>query len=535
MKAKCGVPRWAHLIRTHEPDVVKPASVAFTEMSVRCLCAILRVDYDQVDPQAYRQIRMPIRHGGLGLHDWAERAEDAYQASINNESKRDIADDPYAPAEAKVKEDGMWEDMMDALKEENKPFFDHLKRSATNMSTRWLVGDITAASSQPSNLFRAALLHRLRWAGAHPDHPTTFKCRCAYPQVKVRTTSYRDMVLHLAGCSKNGGPTKRHHLVREALAGLLNRAGYSVQQEVPLSPELRMDIIATPHEGPAIFIDTTVPNTTGLSLRTKNMAQVDKAKDSEKSKKYEEYVKSVNGRYLTFTIDIHGKMSQTAKTFLSEVTAKIKTCAPETACGASLTYTALTTTLSKALAFGNGMCLLRSQQMHLFGVRLGDAPARIYAPGMPLAPTTDAPSASEQPTPSPELDAPDEAFYEPPNDFSAGTDDDAHFSSCEDEPQPQDPDPSSNNNTPVNPLNGVFASLPSLPDASMHVLDPHNGPPLAPSVRDSIARITQSIRAASVANFQAGLLNNYLTPPRVPASQARPLAEQPPAARLATA
>ena len=41
----CGVPRWAHLIRTHEPAVVKPASAAFTEMSLRCLCAILRVDF----------------------------------------------------------------------------------------------------------------------------------------------------------------------------------------------------------------------------------------------------------------------------------------------------------------------------------------------------------------------------------------------------------------------------------------------------------------------------------------------------------
>ena len=28
----CGVPRWAHIIRTHEPAVSGPASVAFTEI-----------------------------------------------------------------------------------------------------------------------------------------------------------------------------------------------------------------------------------------------------------------------------------------------------------------------------------------------------------------------------------------------------------------------------------------------------------------------------------------------------------------------
>ena len=33
----CGVPRWAHIIRTHEPIVSRPASAAFTEMSVLTL------------------------------------------------------------------------------------------------------------------------------------------------------------------------------------------------------------------------------------------------------------------------------------------------------------------------------------------------------------------------------------------------------------------------------------------------------------------------------------------------------------------
>ena len=89
----CGVPRWAHLIRTHEPNVSRPASVAFTEMSTRCLSAILHADYDNLDDQTFRQMRIPIRHGGLGLHDWSEKAEEAYSMSVNMESNRATSED----------------------------------------------------------------------------------------------------------------------------------------------------------------------------------------------------------------------------------------------------------------------------------------------------------------------------------------------------------------------------------------------------------------------------------------------------------
>lgn len=111
----CGVPRWAHFIRTHEPTVSCPASEAFTEMSVRCLAAILRADYNNLDEETYRQMRIPIRHGGLGLHDWSELAPDAYALSTSMQRKRSgDAADPHAPAECRMDEDSFWEK---ALKE----------------------------------------------------------------------------------------------------------------------------------------------------------------------------------------------------------------------------------------------------------------------------------------------------------------------------------------------------------------------------------------------------------------------------------
>ena len=404
---KCGVPRWGHLIRTHEPEVVQPASTAFTEMSVRCLASILRVNYNHLDAQAYRQIRLPIRHGGLGLIDWAEMCEGAYEASVDGESKHDLEDDPYAPAEAQTREDSMWEDIMDALKEEDKNFFDHLKRNKTKMASRWLAGDITIASSQPSNAFRAAMLFRLRWAGAHPSDPTPFKCRCGFPQSRVRETTTRDMVMHLVGCCQNGGPTKRHHFVRDALAGLMTRAGYSVQTEVVLDPkaELRMDIVATPPDGPVLFVDTTVTNSTSRTLRGKDADKTFEAKDLEKKTRYEECVAGLQGTYMTFALDIYGRMSKQSKDFLSALTTKIKLRCADSASQDAITVAATSTTLSKALAFGNGTCLLYSQQLPLIGVNFGATPSPIVAPKPQLS--TEAPPATTTTTavaPSPPAD-----------------------------------------------------------------------------------------------------------------------------------
>ena len=516
---------------------MKPASVAFTEMSVRCLCAILRVDYNHLDAQAYRQIRLPIRHGGLGLHDWAEHAEDAYTASVNGESKRDLADDPFAPAEAQTREDGMWEDIMDAIKVESKPFFDHLQRNKSKMASRWLVGDITVASSQPSNAFRAAMLFRLRWAGAHPDQPTPFKCRCKFPGDRVRGTTMRDMVMHLVGCSQNGGPTKRHHFVRDALAGLMTRAGYSVQTEVVLTPELRMDIVATPPNGATIYIDTTVPNSTSRSLQHKTIEQTDKMKDAEKRKKYEEFVKNANARYLTFVIDIYGKSPKPTKDFLSEVTAKIKTCAAESASTEHITVTIATTALSKALAFGNGTCLLNSQQLRLFGVNFGALPAPIFAPGNqpPAAPpAADPPSASaSQPAPSAELDPDDdEDYYLPPGVRPASMEPDARYSSDDDEPQPVDPNAGATSANLAAPSNNPVFAPQTIPSLDQIAPSLSNAAAFAPSVRESIARLSHSLYQATQAKFistytSSPLLCEQASPARPSAAQASPARHAP--------
>ena len=136
----------------------RPASAAFTEMSVRCLSAILRVDYNSLSDRTLRQIRIPIRHGGLGLHDWSEKAEEAYAASTAMESSRAGSDDElneFAPSCSR--EESYWESAMLEIKEQHPDFHAHLEKFKSKMASVWLRGDMTLASAMASNTFRAAV------------------------------------------------------------------------------------------------------------------------------------------------------------------------------------------------------------------------------------------------------------------------------------------------------------------------------------------------------------------------------------------
>ena len=101
---------------------------------------------------------------------------------------------------------------------------------------------------------------------------------------------------------------------------------------------------------------------------------------------------------MTFAMDIYGKMSKESRDFLSSLTTKIKARA-DPASQSTITVAATISGISKALAFGNGTCLLYSHQLRLLGVNLGAEPVRITAPPPPppepLDPTEVAADESE--------------------------------------------------------------------------------------------------------------------------------------------
>lgn len=385
MLTLCGVPRWGHLIRTHHPEVVTEASTAFTEMSVRSLASILRIDHDLLTPEVYRQILMPYRCGGIGFIDWAEHAADSYASSLAGESNKSDKDDPNAPVDTQLRQSQFWEEKMAIIKKEHHDFFKHLDRHSCKMGSLWLTSPLTPLSAHNCNPFRAALLFRLGYAGRNPSAITTQPCKCAFPGrgPHAATTTNRMMMIHALGC-RNGAITKRHHKVRDALIGILTNAGYDCTSEDPLNPEASrvMDIVARSSKGESLYVDVTVINALSVSNAGKPLPTLVAEKHKEKSDKYEALARQQGFTYKTFALETHGTMTADTQKFLQELSREIKPRFPDPADQHLLGYSATITPVSRALAYGNGLCLLASDQLSRLGVRFDRAAVPIVAPAV---------------------------------------------------------------------------------------------------------------------------------------------------------
>lgn len=366
---QCGSPRWGYIVRTHEPAVSKDASEAFTEMTLRCFAAINKMDYDCVTPEVQRQVFLPIRHGGMGLVDWSELAESCYEASTIG--RRHVRD-PNSPDD-EVREDAFWEDKMDAIKVEKPALHKHLLTQKTDMASAWLRGPITAATAQPSNLWRASVAVRLEWAGHTPDEATPFKCVCGFPQVNVSGCTTREAMVHMLGC-RNTAITKRHNLLCGSVVTILNASGYSCETEVDIATGKRMDIVAKPlSNGAELFIDVTVVNSKCRSHRTKDIAKLLEAAEEEKKRSYQGIADSQGAILIPFAMDVSGRMRKATRSFLEEIVKKNTTLTNSMASGTTtqpMTFTNAILNLSTALAFGNGLCLLHSHRLARVGIHL---------------------------------------------------------------------------------------------------------------------------------------------------------------------
>ena len=369
----CGVPRWAHIVRTHEPEVSTDASENFTSMVARSACNILRVDFNHLSDLCFRQMCLPVRFGGLGLHNYAELAKNSYLASLNGDYSRDEEYDANAPDDAQeVARDVYWEEVMDSIKQSAPDFFQHLQRCSKKMSRYWLQGPITVESSFAQNAFRGAVLHRLRWAGANPLATTFFKCACGFPTVDVAKTTTQQVIDHIAGCTVVGGATRRHNMCVGALAWLYTMAGHTVGIEEKIGVDakggtLRMDIVSTPPSGPKWYTDMTVVNSASRTAAAKEVEAMFEAKDSEKKKKYLDASTNVGAVYKTFACDVFGSMWKPSLDLLNSLAAQIKLRHPDPEDRSAFTSAALFLKLSRAIAFGNGLCLVMSGRLSRLG------------------------------------------------------------------------------------------------------------------------------------------------------------------------
>ena len=353
-------------------------------MSVRALTSILHINYDSVTEEMYRQITMPCRYGGLGIINWAEHAPVAYEASIAGESKNQREDDPNAPSKDELRESQFWELEMQRLKEDHPTLSKHLEKHSTKMANGWLQAPLTPLSAHTNNEFCAAMIHRLGFAGRAPDAVTNFKCKCGFPThgTQSSTTTRRDVIKHMLGCTVNGAASRRHHKIRDALMRQMTMAGYTCTPEDPLdSTRTRlMDIVAVRPNGKSKFIDITVINPDCRSNAGKSFAQLVAAKHAEKASKYQSFADAQGFEYMTFAIDIYGKMTEESFKFLQELNGEMKPRFTNPADQHMLTFAATIAPISRALMFGNGMCLSLCDGLHNLGIRFGNPPVAVVAP-----------------------------------------------------------------------------------------------------------------------------------------------------------
>ena len=303
---------------------------------------------------------------------------------------------------------------MEEIKKEHPEFHAHLSKFQSKMANAWLRGDMTLASAMASNTFRAAVLFRLNWAGPDTSSPAPLPCVCGFPKRNIASVTRQAMMMHQAGCSKNGGPTKRHHAVRDALATVMTEAGYSCRREVEIGQTgeganvepLRMDIVATPPNGEPIYVDVTIANSASRSHANRPVDATFAKADAAKRAKYEEAARSNGCKYLTFAMDVFGKLSKDSLSFLQSLTTSMKARCADKVERELITVAATFSGISKALAYGNGSCLLYSNQLlTMYGISLKGEPPCIRAPPGFRHLGSDAVDAACAPTSEPDVTA----------------------------------------------------------------------------------------------------------------------------------
>ena len=78
----CVVPRFNYYVRTHDTECVKEAAEAFDLAILRSVLSLAeRDDSEILSDEQLSMIRIPLRHGGLGIRSLAEIAPVAYASS----------------------------------------------------------------------------------------------------------------------------------------------------------------------------------------------------------------------------------------------------------------------------------------------------------------------------------------------------------------------------------------------------------------------------------------------------------------------
>ena len=218
------------------------------------------------------------------------------------------------------------------------------------------------------------MLARMMCASPRAENPVEVRCACGYPKV-LGSIANAGVFRHLLGCVHSGGAVRRHNMLRDALNDLLRLAGYITMVECPLEVRtgkdegLRIDILAYPPNGAPLLVDLTVYNSAAVSAEEKDIMRELEKKEESKVEKYEAAAEGLGGSVMPLAMDVWGSTTAETRAFLQSLVGEMKLRNVDEEKKISFNATVIPA-LSRALALGNGLCLLLSNKLPALGIAI---------------------------------------------------------------------------------------------------------------------------------------------------------------------
>ena len=274
-------------------------------------------------------MHLPRRHGGLGLTRFQLIGPLAYAASASTDEN---APDQEALTDHLVKP------IIDRLPEDAKHHLSSTKRAGASL---WL--QPLAVSKKPL-CFALALGHRIRhFAG------TVTRLRCEGCKTDLLHTEWDG---HALGCARRKGynATHRHNRVRTAIATTLRDCGVDVMEEVPITRDLRMDMVIMQDDGHELWVDVSVFATSSKTAQRMRIERLDATAEREKIKRYNDESGRQNSEFHPLILDVNGGYGNNAARVIARLAAVAGIEAHELMRAASF-----------ALQIGNGQIIAASR------------------------------------------------------------------------------------------------------------------------------------------------------------------------------
>jgi len=297
----CGVPRVCHLARTHPPDCTLAALQRFDDMVDSTAAALIQLTPEALrSPLTTAQLSLPMALGGFGLSRYAELAEIAYAASVEQFGTVPAANPPDQAARTALFVKKKRDDLIAQLGEAG---------TARLLSCEGKGCWLNYSSHMPSTAaWRIAAQIRLQ-----AEITGVPSIRCQPCQKTITPIAFAD---HVMVCRHLGHYTAvhRHDLVTNVIVEVLRDFGCVVAAAHTGMHEdsaSRADIIVTaPHMGGQICVDVSVTHPCAESHARAAAAKAGSAaanREAAKEAKHGEAARTMYGNFSPWVFETFGR------------------------------------------------------------------------------------------------------------------------------------------------------------------------------------------------------------------------------------